>query len=445
MQDKKKIVIISDHPLVSSGVGIQARYLIEGLLDTGNYKFLCLGGAIQHKDYTPQLIAPEKYGNDWVIIPINGYGNKDLMRKILYSEKPDAVLIFTDPRFFIWLWEMEDEIRSVCPLLYWHVWDNDPAPVFNKVYYNSTDFISALSLKTYGLLRSLNYKNCNYIPHSLPANIFKPLSDDDITKFRYNNFGPHKNKRFILFWNNRNARRKQTGDVIASFAKFANIVGKDNVALMMHTNIGDPEGQDIISVAKCYEIDGSLIISENRISAEELNSFYNTVDCTINIASNEGFGLGTLESLFAGTPIIVHMTGGLQFQAGDWWHDDAGLVNIDINDQDAMTDYAKKLWRSSKGNWWGIPVFPASRSCAGSQHIPYIYDDRVNHDDVVNALLKLYKMGRTERRSLGLKAKEWANKHFNQKTMINSWDNTLQEQINIYNNKSRSNIRFESI
>ena len=32
--------------------------------------------------------------------------------------------------------------------------------------------------------------------------------------------------------------------------------------------------------------------------------------------SNEGFGLGTCESLMAGTPIIVNVTGGLQDQCG---------------------------------------------------------------------------------------------------------------------------------
>jgi glycosyltransferase involved in cell wall biosynthesis len=48
---------------------------------------------------------------------------------------------------------------------------------------------------------------------------------------------------------------------------------------------------------------------------------YNCADCVINISNNEGFGLGTLEAIFAGTPIVVNMTGGLQFQIGDWWCD----------------------------------------------------------------------------------------------------------------------------
>lgn len=429
MAEKKKILFISDHPLVPSGVGTQAKYLIEGLLATGKYKFICLGGAIQHPDYKPQKVAPEKYGDDWIIFPVNGYGDKNLIRSLLINEKPDALFFFTDPRFFIWLWEMEDEIRQVCPMVYWHVWDNDPTPQFNKVLYESTDFISALSLKTYGLLQDLGYKRCNYIPHSLPSELFKPLPDDVIAKYKHDHFGPHKDRKFIVFWNNRNARRKQTGDVIAAFAKFAKQVGKDKVALMMHTNVGDPEGQDILAVGRCYGVDSELIISEQRVPPEELNNFYNVVDCTINIASNEGFGLGTLESLFAGTPIIVHMTGGLQFQIGDWWQGKDGEVAVDLRDQDKLTSRAKKLYNSSAGNWWGAPVFTASRSCTGSQQIPYIYDDRVNHDDVVRALTKLYEMGRQKRRELGQKAREWATKTFNQERMVAEWDRTFQDVI----------------
>jgi hypothetical protein len=43
---KKKILVLSDHPLSPSGVGTQTKYMIEALLKTGRYQFICLGGAI---------------------------------------------------------------------------------------------------------------------------------------------------------------------------------------------------------------------------------------------------------------------------------------------------------------------------------------------------------------------------------------------------------------
>lgn len=427
MQRKLKVLFISDHPLVPSGIGTQSKLLIEGLLATGRYQFRCLGGAMKHPDTRPQKVAPEKYGDDWIIFPVNGYGDKQIVRQMLMTERPDVLLFFTDPRFYVWLWEMEDEVRSICPMIYWHVWDNDPAPRFNKNFYESTDHVSALSLKTFGLLQNLGYERKNYIPHAVDPEIFKPLPEEESQHYRRTHFGPHADKKFILFWNNRNARRKVTGDVIETFAKFAKAVGQDKVSLMMHTAIHDPEGQDVLAVAQNCGIDKELIISEKHLPPQELNSFYNACDCTINLASNEGFGLGTLESMMAGTPIVVHMTGGLQYQIGDWWKDVK-----DFKNQDELTALAKKMWRDQKGNWWGAPVFTASRSCTGSQQIPYIYDDRVNHDDVVSALKRVYEMGRPGRKALGLRAREWANQSFNMQKMITDWDQTIQDTLKAY-------------
>ena len=242
--------------------------------------------------------------------------------------------------------------------------------------------------------------------------------------FRQARLGPHWNRKFIVFWNNRNARRKMSGDVIDSFKKFSDVVGRENCSLFMQTQTKDPEGQDLLAVAQKLKIDSNLIMSEARVSPEDLNMFYNAADVTLNIANNEGFGLGTLESMMAGTPIVVQMTGGLQFQIGDWWEG-----RTDFTDQDEMTKFAKQRWQKKQGQWWGIPVFPASRSCTGSQPIPYIYDDRVSHEDVVKALKSLYDMGRPARKEIGLKAREWAKRAFNMEHMIRSFDEIIEDAI----------------
>ena len=138
--NKKKILVLSDHPLSPSGVGTQTKYMIEALLKTGRYQFFCLGGAIQHADYTP--IKVEHWGDDWQIYPIDGYGNHEIIRSVLQKEKPDMLWFMTDPRFFPWLWEIEDEIRSLVPMVYYHVWDNYPYPTFNKIWYDSRNYFA---------------------------------------------------------------------------------------------------------------------------------------------------------------------------------------------------------------------------------------------------------------------------------------------------------------
>ena len=130
---KKKILVISDSPLAPSGVGTQTKYMIEGLLRTGEFSFVCLAGALKHQDYRVQTVEP--WGEDFMIYPVDGYGNQDMIRSIVRQEKPDLLWFMTDPRFWGWLWDIENEIRPLVPMVYYHVWDNKPYPVFNKKYY----------------------------------------------------------------------------------------------------------------------------------------------------------------------------------------------------------------------------------------------------------------------------------------------------------------------
>ena len=114
---KTKILVLADHPLSPSGVGTQTKYMIEGLLKTGRYQFICLGGAMKHNDYTPVQVEPWK--DDWTVIPIDGYGSPEMVRSVLYKEKPDVLWFMTDPRFYEWLWEIENEVRSLVPMVYY--------------------------------------------------------------------------------------------------------------------------------------------------------------------------------------------------------------------------------------------------------------------------------------------------------------------------------------
>jgi glycosyltransferase involved in cell wall biosynthesis len=149
---------------------------------------------------------------------------------------------------------------------------------------------------------------------------------------------------------------------------------------------------------------------------------YNCSDAVINISSNEGFGLGTLEAIYAGVPIVVNMTGGLQFQIGDWWCDQE-----DFSDQDRLTRLARS--RRNSHRWWGVPVFPAARNLVGSQQVPYIYDDRVNNQQVAAAIEKVFRMGRAQRRKLGLEAREWALQKFGMDQLRDGWVHAIESAI----------------
>jgi len=390
MTEKKKIFIIADHPLAPSGVGTQTKYVIEALIKTGKYKFVCFGGAVDHKDFTPTHVKP--YEDDWLIIPIKGYGTQEAVRSLIMNEKPDMLWFMTDPRFFGWLWAIENEIRCHIPMVYYHVWDNYPYPHFNKRFYESTDVIASISKVTHDIVNTVapDVEN-HYVPHAVNPNLFRPIPPDAIAEIKKKQFGLRDNK-VVFFWNNRNARRKMTGSLVYWFNEFAEEVGPDNVRLIMHTDPQDPNGQDIeIILNNLDALDGRILISKEKVPPEHLATFYNIADCTINISDAEGFGLATLESLSCETPVIVNMTGGLQEQVTDG------------------------------EDWFGIGIEPASKAIIGSQQVPYIFEDRISKKDFIAALRKMYNMTHGERKLLGMKGRQHVVKNYNFENFNRQW------------------------
>ena len=212
---KKKILMLSDHALSTSGVGTQSRFLIEGLIAKGDWTVRQFGAAMKHADYSTVVV-----NDDFIIKPIDGFGNKEMLRTTLAIEKPDVLFIFTDPRFFIWLFEMEDEIHQICPIVWWHVWDNYPFPKFNDSLYKSTDLINCHSHMTYEMIKDHYPDKTNFIPHSLPTQIYRPLSEEVSKKNRNEIIGPERAEHFVLMWVNRNARRKRPNDLLVSWSIF---------------------------------------------------------------------------------------------------------------------------------------------------------------------------------------------------------------------------------
>ena len=383
-------------PFSPSGVATQTKYMIEALLKTGRYKVISLGGAIKHPTYDP--IKTEEFGDDWITFPVDGYGNQEMVRSIIRQEKPDILWFMTDPRFWGWLWQIENEIRPLMPMVYYHVWDNFPYPTFNKHYYESNDYIATISKVTDDRVKNVapDVKR-KYIPHAVNPDIFKPVDKAAVKSFAVQAFDKfYDENKFVVFWNNRNARRKQSGSLIFWFNKFLEKVGKDNACLVMHTEVKDPHGQDLQAIIDHLGLtNGEVLFSQVKVPPDKLALMYNMADCTINIADAEGFGLATLESLSCCTPIIVNLTGGLQEQV------------------------------TNGTDWFGIGIEPTSKAVIGSQEIPWIYEDRLSEEVVVGALEELYNKSAEERATMGIKGRQHVLENYNFKNYCEGWDNFL--------------------
>lgn len=337
------------------------------------------------------------------------------MRELLDEEKPDAIFFVTDPRFYGFLFNMSDEIRDRgIPLLYWAIWDEKPAPLFNKSFYNSCDFVGGISKLTHEVLNEIGHPNLGYIPHALDYEVFKPFDLKERTTKKAEGLKNHEDK-FVFFYNSRNARRKMTSDVIRFFKKTLDVVGQDKAFMLMHTDPNDQEGANLVEVVKMLGLTPDQIAFSNaRVPPEEMATLYNIVDCTVCLSNNEGFGLSSLESLACGTPVISVRTGGLQDQN---INDDTGVV-------------------------YGVSIEPKTKSLTGSQQIPYIYDCRCTDEDILNAYLHMFNMNEEDRNQLGLDASEYVRKRFpmtGPNGMITKWDKAFTEQITKYRKNGNPN------
>ena len=406
---KKKILMLSDHALSTSGVGTQSRFLINGLVDTGKYTFRQFGAAQKHTDYKVM-----KVNEDFIIKPTDGFGTPEMLRVALATEKPDLVLIFTDPRFFHWLFSMEDEIHQVCPIAYWHVWDNKPYPEFNDMYYEGTDLLACHSHHTYEQLVEKYPDKTHFVPHTVPEEVYFEFTEEQKAEAKQK-WLPNKEDWSVGFWTNRNARRKRPNDLLWAWSKFIDRLeeeeGHRKAVLLMHTDPFDREGPNLLALREHFGLEKNIIFSTERIGFDQMNEYYNLADFTINVSHSEGFGLSTLESMMTGTPIIAPMTGGQTRQV--------------INHQ--------------TGGQNGIALPIEFQTLVGNQTVPYILEDYTSVDTIAQAIYDMHCIKGLPKgyQMLCERVKNYVSTEFNYESRISQWDSLITDTIQ--NWKSRYN------
>jgi len=135
-EQRKKILLLCDDIRVHSGVAGVAREMVINTCH--RYNWVNLGGAVKHPEEGKKFDISEDTNkhagikdSSVTLYPTSGYGTPDLIRQMMRMEKPDAIFLITDPRYFTWLFQMEAEIRKQIPIIYLNIWDDYPAPVYN--------------------------------------------------------------------------------------------------------------------------------------------------------------------------------------------------------------------------------------------------------------------------------------------------------------------------
>ena len=416
-EDRKNILLLTDDIRVHSGVAQIGR---EMIINTSHrYNWVQLAGSVKHPDKGKRLDISEdtnsKAGitdSSVILFPTDGYGNPDLLRGVIESENIDAIFLITDPRYFQWVFQMENQIRKEIPIAYLNIWDSLPAPMYNKEFYESCDALFGISKQTKNINEIVlgekgKNKVIKYIPHGLNNEIFRPIDKNDKELKELKKYlSKGKDYNFTLLFNSRNIRRKSIADSILAWKLFLDELPKEKrekCNFILHTEPVSEHGTDLGAVVEFLfpEDDHNIVISNDKFTTEQMNLLYNSVDGVILISSAEGWGLALTESLLTGTPFIANVTGGMQDQ-----------MRFE-NDKGEWIDFTPDFPSNHKGTYtkhgeWVLPVYPTNLSIVGSPQTPYIYDDRCSAEDAAKQILNLYNMGDEARKDIGKKGLEWA-------------------------------------
>ena len=417
--ERKKIMLICDDLRVHSGVATVARELV--LNTAQHFNWVNIAGAINHPEKGKRFDLSGDTNNNTgledssvFLYPVDGYGDADLIKQLIELEKPDAIMLITDPRYFEWLFMIENEIRKTMPIIYLNIWDDLPAPLYNKAFYESCDALLAISKQT-KLINELvldekrGNKVIEYVPHGLNHEMYYPIEKEnelkELEQLKSQLFGG-KEKDFVVFFNSRNIRRKQIPDTMLAFKIFLDTLPKEKAAkcaMIMHTEIVSDHGTDLEAVRKILfnEYPEAIHFSTNKLDNKQLNQLYNIADAQILLTSNEGWGLSLTEAILAGTVIIANVTGGMQDQMG--FEDEYG--NWYTPTPEIPSNHTG---RYKNHGVWAFPVFPTNRSIQGSPKTPYIWDDRCTAEDAAVQIGNVYALDRTMRKELGKTGRHWA-------------------------------------
>ena len=451
-ENRKKVLLLCDDIRMHSGIATMARSIVVGTAH--RYNWTQLGAAIKHpeagKRFDLSQSIKDKTGiedPEAFVMPWNGYGDVNIVRQMIKQEKPDAIFIFTDPRYWTWLFAIEREIRQEIPIVYLNIWDDYPAPLYNRDYYNSCDTLMGISKQTVNINKLVlgdlaKDKLIKYVPHGINREEFFKIDEkyenyQQFAEFKKNIF-QGKDIKYTVFFNSRNIRRKSPADLIAGYRVFCDSIGKEKAkqcALILHTSPVDQNGTDLTKVkeALCDPEYVNVYFSTQKLSTEQMNWMYNLADLTVLPSSNEGWGLSLTEAMMSETMIAANVTGGMQDQMRF------------VDEQDKWIDFNSDFPSNHRGTYkkhgeWALPIFPSNISLVGSVPTPYIFDDRCSFEDIAKAIEQGYKLTPEERAKRGRKGRDWAlsdEAKMSAKAMAQNIIDTIDETFDKFTPRSK--------
>jgi len=302
-EQKKRLLIISDSPTLTTGLGRVCKEIATRLFE--KYELTIAGW---HQQHTSKINLP------FFIYPLIKEISQDAesqLRYVISDANPDIVLCIGD----IWDFLPASRIFSQC---------RDINPNFKSVLWVTVDgewtdlgwveilrqFDSVATMSKFGVNEIKNISSrFNDVPVIYPGvnhDIFKKLN----AKLNVKETKLDISNTFTVLNIGQNCDRKNFPATLEAFAEFSK--DKNDTFLFLGTNPEAPTGYNLWGVIKRNKLEQKVsvvksIVPVNGISDERINLLYNICKVNVNSSIGEGIGMPILEGMSTGcVPVVTN-------------------------------------------------------------------------------------------------------------------------------------------
>jgi hypothetical protein len=342
----------------------------------------------------------------------------NLINKVLDTEKPDCMVLFTDPHQYHNIWINASFIRDKMPIYFIHVWDTYMMPTkggkyhYNQPILENCDGIGCISKQTEWMVNEIFNKSefsnkpyIHYVGHGSDPDVYKPLKPEEYKDVEDKLF-KGKHYEYVALMVNNNQHRKKMADFIEAWRIFFDELPQTEqakCALVLHTKPITTFGLNLNEVIQALAPNRNIHLSIGKESEETLNKLYNLASVVVNVSNAEGFGLCANEAALAGKCTIVNATGGLVDQCG--YTIDGKPMPWTLANKNNLKNIKHGDWCYTTTNNRTIIGNPGNGMKAGTH---YLYDENCSIDDIAAGLKYWGYMSRKDQDAKGLINREFA-------------------------------------
>lgn len=314
----KKILLVSDSPYATTGLGRMSKYFLKMLpeYDWTVWGFLHPDFNIR-KSISYPFYDPKEFGGNFKLISPKSYTDNqfglEFIPDVIAEIKPDYIITSFDYDKALLIAKHIKELQFTMDFKWINYFpmDREDFKEIELDVFRYPDINVCITKFGVNKIHEFNPRlDIKQIYHPIDAADFPDIDEEEIKEFKVKFYKDITASTFLMGTVNRSFARKDTGRLVAILSRY--LAQNKNGYSYIHGSRMTAEGLDLAQVAyfnglpeKTMSFLPKSISEVDGIDNELLNKIYRSFDLFVTVSTGEGFGFTTVEALLTGTPIIA--------------------------------------------------------------------------------------------------------------------------------------------